>query len=73
MIKCSVILPHGNGKTKKILIIINSQINDAKNAGADFICDKDIINKIVNDNWFGYDLIVVTPDVMIEIGKKGYI
>lgn len=73
LVRCSVILPHGNGKIKKILAITNSQIIDAKNAGADFFGGKDLIDKIVNDNWFDYDVIVVTPDVMAEIGKIGHI
>lgn len=73
LVRCNVILPHGNGKKKKILAITNSKINDAKIAGADFVGGKDMIDKIVNDNWFDYDVIVVTPDVMTEIGKIGHI
>ena len=46
---------------------------EAKNAGADFVGDKDMIDKIKNENWFGFDVVVATPDMMPEVGKIGNI
>ncbi len=69
-IRGTLILPHGNGKTKRILAITN-KIDEAKNAGADFVGGKEMIDKIKSENWFDYDVIVATPDMMAEIGKLG--
>ena len=63
-------LPHGNGKEKTVLVITNSP-EAAKEAGADFVGGKDMIEKIKSENWFGYDVIVATPDMMGELGKLG--
>lgn len=65
-------LPHGNGKTKKILAVTN-KVEEAKNAGADFVGGKEILEKIKTENWFDYDVIVATPDMMGELGKLGRI
>ena len=72
MIRGTMVLPHGNGKTKKVLAITN-KVEDAKSAGADFVGGKEIIQKIQTENWFDYDVIVATPDMMAEIGKIGKI
>jgi len=72
MIRGTIVLPHGNGKTKKVLAITN-RVDDAKEAGADFAGGKEMIEKISKENWFGYDVIVATPDMMGEIGKIGRI
>ena len=72
--KGSLSLPNGTGKTKKVLVIAKGAFaEEAKNAGADFVGDKDMINKIKNENWFGFDVIVATPDMMPEVGKIGNI
>ena len=63
-------LPHGNGKTKKILAITRNH-EAAKEAGADFVGDKDMLEKIQKENWFDFDVIVATPDMMAELGKMG--
>jgi large subunit ribosomal protein L1 len=63
-------LPHGNGKTKKILAVTN-KVEEATAAGADFVGGKEILEKIKNENWFDYDVIVATPDMMGELGKLG--
>jgi len=70
MIRGTLVLPHGNGKSKKVLAITN-KVDDAKAAGADFAGGKEMIEKITKENWFGYDVIVATPDMMGEIGKIG--
>lgn len=67
----TVVLPHGNGKTKKILAVTNAKQEDAKKAGADFVGGKDMLEKIQKENWFDFDVIVATPDMMGELGKMG--
>ena len=68
----SFVLPNGTGKTKRVLVIAKGDAaKAAKDAGADFVGDKDMIDKIANENWFDYDVIVATPDMMPELGKIG--
>lgn len=65
-----VVLPHGTGKTKKILALAkgdNAEI--AKKAGADFVGAEDMVAKIQSENWFGFDVCVTTPDMMPVIGR----
>ena len=70
----SFVLPNGTGKTKKILVIAKGEAAQAaKDAGADYVGDKDMIDKIAKENWFSYDVIVATPDMMPELGKIGKI
>ena len=69
-IRGTLVLPHGNGKTKRVLAITN-KIDEAKNAGAEFVGGKEMLDKIKNENWFDYDIIVATPDMMGELGKMG--
>ena len=69
-IRGTVILPHGNGKTKKVLAITH-KVDDAKAAGADFAGGKELLEKIQTENWFDFDIIVATPDMMGELGKMG--
>lgn len=71
-IRGAVVLPNGTGKSKKVLAITN-KTEEAKNAGADFVGGKDMIEKIQKENWFGFDVIVATPDMMGELGKIGRI
>ena len=72
-VRSSVVLPNGTGKTKKILVITKSQANEAKEAGADYVGDTDMIEKIEKENWFDFDVIVATPDMMATLGKIGKI
>jgi large subunit ribosomal protein L1 len=72
-VRGTLVLPHGNGKEKKVLVLTQNKIDEAKAAGADFVGGKETIEKIKNENWFGYDVIVATPDMMGEIGKIGRI
>ncbi len=70
----SLVLPNGTGKTKRILVIAKgSAAEKAKEAGADYVGDKDMIEKIQKENWFDFDVIVATPDMMPELGKIGKI
>lgn len=67
-VRGTVVLPHGNGKTKKVLAITD-KVEEAKSAGADFVGGKEMLEKIQKDNWFEFDVIVATPNMMGEIGK----
>ena len=72
-IRGAVVLPNGTGKSQKILVVTqgaNTEI--AKNAGADYVGDKEILDKI-KGGWFDFDIIVATPDMMGELGKLGKI
>ena len=71
-IRGTLILPHGNGKTKRICAI-TSKVEEAKAAGADFAGGKELLEKIKNENWFDFDVIVATTDMMGELGKMGRI
>lgn len=72
-IRGAVVLPAGTGKTQKILVLTNTKTAEAKEANADFIGGKDLIEKIQKHNWFEFDVIVATPDIMAELGKIGKI
>ena len=70
----AIVLPHGTGKTRSVLVLSKSadKQKDAQNAGADFVGDVDMLEKI-KGGWFGFDVIVATPDMMAELGKLGKI
>ena len=68
----SLVLPNGTGKTKRILVLAKGDAAaEAKSAGADFVGDLDLINKIETENWFDYDVIIATPEMMPALGKIG--
>ena len=68
----SFVLPNGTGKKKKVLVIAKGEAaTKAKEAHADYVGDKDMIDKISHENWFDFDVIVATPDMMPELGKIG--
>ncbi len=68
----SFVLPNGTGKKKRVLVIAKGEAaNQAREAGADYVGDKDMIDKISHENWFDFDVIVATPDMMPELGKIG--
>lgn len=69
-IRGTLVLPHGNGKTKKVLAL-TTKVDIAKAAGAEFVGGKELLEKISRENWFAFDVIVATPDMMGEIGKYG--
>ncbi len=66
----TISLPHGNGKTVRILAITD-KAEEAKNAGADFVGQQDMLDKIAKENWFDFDVIVATPNMMGLLGKMG--
>ena len=68
----TIVLPHSNGKTKKILAITN-KTEEATAAGADYVGGKEMLQKIQSENWFDFDVIVATPDMMGELGRMGRI
>ncbi|MBO5983174.1 MAG: 50S ribosomal protein L1 [Clostridia bacterium] len=66
------VLPHGTGRTVKVLVIAKGdKADEAKAAGADFVGAEDMIQKIQSENWFGFDVIVTTPDMMGLVGRMG--
>lgn len=68
----SMVLPNGTGKTKKVLVIAKGEAAEAaRAAGADYVGDTDMIDKIQKENWFDYDVIVAAPDMMAQLGKIG--
>lgn len=71
-IRGTLVLPHGTGKTK-VVLAITQRVDEALSHGADFAGGKEMLDKIKNENWFGFDVIVATPDMMGELGKMGRI
>ena len=69
-IRGAMVLPNGTGKTKKVLAITHKE-DEAKKAGADYVGSTELLEKIKNQNWFDFDVIVATPDMMGELGKLG--
>jgi len=68
----ATVLPNGIGKTKKVLVIARGvKATEAKEAGADYVGDMDMIDKIANENWFDFDTMIATPDMMPALGKIG--
>ena len=68
----AIVLPHGTGKTKKVLVLAKGdQAKAAVDAGADFVGDTDMIQKIEKENWFEFDVIIATPEMMPLLGKLG--
>ena len=71
-VRGAVVLPHGTGRTKRVLVLAKGpKADEAKEAGADFVGDDDMIAKIEKENWFDFDVIVATPDMMGKLGKLG--
>ena len=68
----AIVLPKGTGKTTKVLVIAKGEkANQAKEAGADYVGDVDMLEKIEKENWFDFDTMIATPDMMPLLGKLG--
>ncbi|AGR40734.1 50S ribosomal protein L1 [Spiroplasma taiwanense] len=70
-IRGALVMPGGTGKTQRVLVLTKTKIKEAQEAGADFVGAEDLIQKIAKENWFEYDVIVATPEMMAELGKIG--
>ena len=71
-VRGAVVLPHGTGKTIRILAFAKGEkAKEAEAAGADFVGAEELVSKIQNENWFDYDVVVATPDMMGVVGRLG--
>ena len=71
-VRGTVVLPNGTGKTQKVLVFAKGpKAEEATKAGADFVGAEELIPKIQNENWFDYDVVVATPDMMGVVGRLG--
>ena len=71
-VRGTVVLPNGTGKTQKVLVFAKGpKAEEAEKAGADYVGAEELIPKIQNDNWFDYDVVVATPDMMGVVGRLG--
>lgn len=71
-VRGAVVLPHGTGKTKRVLVIAKEDKHkEAQEAGADYVGAEDMVEKIQRENWFDFDVIVATPDTMGLVGRLG--
>ncbi len=71
-VRGAVVLPHGTGKTKKVLVFAKGpKADEATAAGADFVGAEDMVQKIQQENWFDFDAVVATPDMMGVVGRIG--
>ena len=73
-VRGAIVLPHGTGKTQRVLVFAKGdKAEAAKAAGADFVGEMDLVEKIQSENWFDYDVVVATPDMMGVVGRLGKI
>ena len=71
-VRGAVVLPHGTGRTKKVLVFAKGpKADEAKEAGADYVGAEDMVDKITKENWFDFDIVVATPDMMGVVGRLG--
>jgi len=71
-VRGAVVLPHGTGKTVKVLVFAKGdKAREAEQAGADYVGAEDIIAKIQNENWLDFDVAIATPDIMGQVGRLG--
>jgi large subunit ribosomal protein L1 len=74
MVRGTVVLPHGLGKSKKVLVIATGEkVKEAEQAGADFVGGEEMVEKISKENWTDFDALIATPDVMKSVGRLGKI
>jgi len=73
-VRGAVVLPHGTGKKVRVLVFAKGEkAKDAENAGADYVGAEELVAKIQNENWFDFDVVVATPDMMGVVGRLGKI
>jgi large subunit ribosomal protein L1 len=73
-VRGAIVLPHGTGKTARVLVFAKGdKADEARAAGADFVGDMDMVQKIQSENWFDFDVVVATPDMMGVVGRLGKI
>jgi large subunit ribosomal protein L1 len=73
-VRGTVVLPHGTGKTERVLVIAKGEKErEAKDAGADFVGGDEIVKKIQEENWLDFDRVIATPDMMGQVGRIGKI
>ena len=71
-VRGAIVLPHGTGKTARVLVFAKGdKADEARAAGADFVGDMDMVQKIQSENWFDFDVVVATPDMMGIVGRLG--
>ncbi|GAA0127434.1 MULTISPECIES: 50S ribosomal protein L1 [Clostridium] len=71
-VRGAVVLPHGTGKTVRVLVFAKGdKAKEAEAAGADFVGAEELVEKIQKENWFGFDVVVATPDMMGVVGRLG--
>ncbi len=72
MVRGTVVLPHGLGKSKKVLVVAGpDKVREAESAGADFVGGEEMVEKIQKENWTDFDALIATPDMMKSVGKLG--
>ncbi len=72
MVRCTVVLPHGLGKSKRVLVIASGEkVREAEQAGVDIVGGDDMVEKIQKENWTDFDAVVATPDMMKSVGRLG--
>ena len=71
-VRGAIVLPHGTGKTKRVLVFAKGEkAKEAEAAGADFVGAEELVQKIQGENWFDFDIVVATPDMMGVVGRLG--
>ncbi len=71
-VRGAIVLPHGTGKSRTVLVFCKPEREEeAKAAGADFVGGQDMVQKIQGENWFGFDVVIATPDMMGVVGRLG--
>ena len=71
-VRGAIVLPHGTGKTRRVLVFAKGdKADEARAAGADFVGDMDMVEKIQKENWFDFDVVVASPDMMGVVGRLG--
>ena len=70
-VRGAIVLPHGTGKTQRVLVFAKAnKADEARAAGADFVGELDMVEKIQKENWFDFDVVIASPDMMGTIGRQ---